>query len=129
MSNLDNLEYWLRTLPEKPHELADDIRLVAKLKDFEADLNAEIDQLEAKRRKLDEEMAKLEAEKVKKFHELSAIVPETEAQARDILNAAQAEASKMKSEAANVAVKIRADADMYVKEKWAIVDKWRSELT
>src|SRR5262249_41458963 len=110
MSNLDNLEYWIRSLPEKPHELADDIRLVAKLKDFEAELNAEIDGLEAKRRRLDEDIAKLETEKVAKFHEVAAIIPETQGQARTILEAAQSKADELVRGAAGAAAKMKADA-------------------
>src|SRR5262249_35666943 len=126
--NLTEIAYYISRWPHL-HALATGIEHASKLEEFIADLNSQIDGLEAKRNRLDADIAKLEEEKVAKFHSVAAIIPESEAQARDILNAAHTKADELVRDAANAATKMRADADQYVKEKRAIRDKGRHELT
>ena len=126
--NLAEIAYFLRRLPNLA-ELADGLEHASKLEEFIDNLNSECDELESKRRELDGDIAKLEQEKVEKFHQVAAIIPESEGQARDILAAATAKADELVRDASTAAVKMRADAETYVREKRAIVDKWRSELT
>src|SRR5262249_46318465 len=122
------IAYFLRRLPN-PQELADGLEHAAKLEDFIASLNSEIDQLEAKRRKLDDEIAKLEKEKGAKFNEVGSIVPEETGQAGTIIEAANSKAAELIKNATERAVKREAEADAYVKQKMQIVENWRRELT
>ena len=61
MPNLAEIAYFLRRLPN-PQELAEGLEHCAKLDDFIADLNSQIDGLESKRNKLDVEISNLEKE-------------------------------------------------------------------
>src|SRR5262245_30112336 len=112
-----------------PEELSAALEWAVKTEQFKDDLNHELDTLEAKRSKLESDIAKLEEDRVKKFHELSAIVPETEAQARTILEAAKSEASKIVQDAASASSKIRQDADAYNARMIAKWSKIREELS
>jgi len=126
--NLAEIAYFLRRLPNL-QDLADGLEHASKLEEFIDNLNKECDELESRRRNLEGDIKKLEEDKVAKFHQVSAIIPESEAQARDILAAARAKADELVRDASTAAVKMRADAEQYVRDKRAIVDKWRSELT
>jgi len=128
MPNLAEIAYFLRRLPN-PAELADGLEHAAKLEDFIANLNSEIDGLESKRSKLDADIARLEEEKVKKSNEVGEIVPKATAEGRKIIEDAQAKAAKIISDAATSAAKMKADADAYNARVIARVSKIKEELS
>ena len=133
MPNLDPIKlseiaYFLRRLPDL-QDLADGLEHASKLEEYIASLNSEIDNLEGKRNKLEADIASLEEEKAKKFHEVAAVVPEATAQARDILEAAKTKAAELIKEASATAAKIHQDADAYNARVIARVSKIREELS
>ena len=104
-----------------PRELATALEWYAKAEQYKAEKDRELDDLEAKVNKVKADLAKLEEERVKKYHEVAGIIPESEGAARDILDAAKTKAAEVVREAANSAAKIRADAaaeDARMRAKW-----------
>jgi len=119
---------FLRRLPNL-QDLANGFEHADKLEEFIGSLNSEIDELERKRSKLEADLARLEEEKTKKFHEVGSIVPEAEAHARTIIEGAETKAGELVREAASTATKIRKDADEYNQRVIARVSKIREELS
>jgi hypothetical protein len=127
MPNLPEIAYWLRGLPN-PHELADALEQAAKIEELTAAWNDQVGPMEAKQKKLEADIARLEKEKTDKFHEVGAVVPEAEGHARSIIEAAKAKAAELVKDAEAAAAKVRADADAYSKRVRSAVEKFKGEL-
>jgi len=126
--NLAEVAFFLRRLPN-PQELAEGLEHCAKLEEFIASLNAEIDDLEAKRTKFEADISALEKEKAAKLNEVGVLVPEANAKARTIIEEAQGRAARIISDAATSAAKMKADADAHQARVIARVSKIREELS
>jgi len=129
MSDRAEVSYWLRgivpylqRLPDYLDEIDEGEERLAAISNAIQDQRKELD-------KLNTDIARLEADKIKKFEEVQSIVPEANGMARDILEAAKAKTDEIVKSAEDQATKRKADADAYVKGKMAVVEKWRSELT
>jgi len=126
--NLAEVAFFLRRLPN-PQELAEGLEHCAKLEEFIASLNADIDGLEAKRTKLDADISALEKEKAAKLNEVGILIPEARARERTIIQDAEAKAAKIISDAATSAAKMKADADAYNVRVRARVSKFTEEIS
>ena len=126
--NLDEVAYFLERLPDF-QEVAKGLRHAAKLEEFISTLNTDIDGLEAKRNKLDADIANLEKEKIAKANEVGVLLPEANAKARAIISDAESKAAKIISDAATSAAKMKADADAHQARVIARVSKIREELS
>src|SRR5262249_52804328 len=128
MTDLSQIAYWLRILPH-PEDLADALEKAAKIEQMIASYNDEMADRKAVLDKLNGDIAALEEEKTKKFHEVGSVVPEAQGHARDILEAAQAKAEHIKREADEYAAKKRAEGDDYFRRNIARIEKFRAELS
>ena len=126
--NLAEIAFFLRRLPN-PQELAEGLEHCAKLEEFIADLNSQIDELEAKRNKFEADISALEKEKAAKLNEVGVLLPEARARERTIIQDAEAKAAKIISDAATAAAKMKADADAYNARVIARVSKIKEELS
>jgi hypothetical protein len=126
--NLPEIAYWLRGLPN-PHELADALEQAAKIEELTADWNDQVGQMDAKRRKLEADIASLEKDKAAKFHEVGSIIPETQGQARDILEAAKTKAAEIVKDAEERAAKREEEANEYFRRNIARIEKFKAELS
>jgi cell division septum initiation protein DivIVA len=97
------------------NELADALDAVAKLDSTKTAFAAEIGDLTKDRDKLKADVAKLKKDADRHFHEVASIVPESEAQAKTILEAASSKAAELEKEARDKANRIIADANEYSK--------------
>jgi len=88
---------------------------VAKLDSTKTAFAAEIGDLTKDRDKLKADVAKLKKDADRHFHEVASIVPESEAQAKTILEAASSKAAELEKEARDKANRIIADANEYSK--------------
>ena len=128
MANLSEIAYFLRGIPN-PADIADALEVAARIEDAKAAWTDEVGHMKATRDKLEADIAKLEEDKVAKFHEVGAVVPEAEGHARSIIEAAKSKAAELVKEAEAAAAKIREDADAYNARVIARVSKIREELT
>ena len=126
--NFAEVAFFLRRLPNR-QEIAEGLEHCAKLEEFIASLNADIDGLEAKRTKLDADIAALEKEKAAKLNEVGVLLPEAHARQRTIIQDAEGKAAKIISDAATSAAKMKADADAHQARVIARVSKIREELS
>jgi cell division septum initiation protein DivIVA len=95
---------------------------VDQIKETKSGLAAEIKELIGERDKLKADVAKLKKDTDRRYHEVAAIVPESEGQARTILEAAQAMAAELVKEAEDRARKREAEADAYSKRIMSAAD-------
>ena len=110
--DLGGILRFLNIFPD-PKELGAAIEWYAKAEQYKAEKDHELDEIEDKIRKRKAELSKLDEDAQRKYHQVAAIIPESEGAARDILNAAQDKAAELVKEANATAAKIRQDADEY----------------
>lgn len=71
----------------------------------------------------------MDQDRTKRFHEVQSVIPESEAAARDILEAANKKAAEIIATAEAQSKKRKSEADAYVKRVMSRIDKIKEELS